>query len=136
MSASAMQKLVPWDTGIIADWYRANTLVSLEVPSAGKVLIKLVEEHTEQHWELAFHPYQAIRITTEECVLTVGTLSGAPQKGGFFEALDSDWIRALGKGKIAFLEKSRHFIISTYDDVIEIIAWNCSVRKLETRGYS
>jgi hypothetical protein len=130
-----LQKLVSWDPGITAKWYRANSLINLQVPSPGKVTISLVEEHTEQHWELTFHPYQAIRVTTEECIWNVGTLSGAPQKGGFFEALDSDWIKALGKGKIHFLEKSRHFIVSTYDDVIEIVAWDCSVTKLESRGY-
>ncbi len=129
------RRVIVWDLGIRANWYRANTLVTISVTPSATVVVHLIEEETEQHWELSFSPYQAVRITTEECIWPARILDGTPQKGGFFEVLDSDWIDFLGKGSIHFLEKSRHFIVSTYDEAIEVIAWDYSVKKLG-KGHS
>jgi hypothetical protein len=125
------QRIVAWDTGIRARWYRANDLIGFSGPP---LTIDLVEEETEQNWRLLFEGTQACRITAEECHWPFG-IRNLPEQGGFFEVLDSEWSRSLGKGEILFLEKSRHFIICCYDDIIEVVAWECQISKLDRTGY-
>jgi hypothetical protein len=31
----------------------------------------------------------------------------------------------LGLGLHEFLEKSRHFVVSTYNDIVHVVAWSC-----------
>ncbi len=128
-----MQRVVPWQTGIEARWYRANDLVELRF-AGGALVADLVEEDTEQNWRLVFAPHQAHRVTTEECRWPIG-IAALPERGGFFEVLDSDWIRALGKGRVHFLEAARHFIVCCYDDIIEGVAPECRITKLDRVGY-
>ncbi len=126
------QRIVPWDTGIQAQWYRANELISLSFPP---VTVELVEEDTEQHWRLTFETSQAHRVTTEECIWPFG-ITNLPEDGcGFFEVLDSVWIDSLGKGRVSFLDRSRHFIICCYDEIIEVVAYRCRIDKLDRVGY-
>jgi hypothetical protein len=129
----AVQRVVPWQTGIVARWYRANELLSLAFGEGGLV-IDLVEEGTEQNWRLVFAPHQAHRVTTEECRWPIG-IENLPERGGFFEVLDSDWVRALGKGQVRFLDAARHFVVCCYDDIVEVVAHDCRITKLDRVGY-
>jgi hypothetical protein len=129
---SSRQRIVAWDAGIRARWYRANELIGLSYPP---LTIDLVEEVTEQNWRLVFETTQAYRVTTEECPWPFGITNLPEQGGGFFEVLDSEWIQALGKGEIRFLERSRHFIVCCYDDIVEAVAWGCRISKLDRIGY-
>src|SRR5947199_8133248 len=91
--------IVPLDTGITARWYRANELIGLSYPP---LTIDLVEEETEQNWRLTFGCWQAYRVTSEECYRAFD-IRELPQRGGFFEVLDSEWIWSLGKNVVHFL---------------------------------
>lgn len=127
-----VQRIVPWDTGIKARWYRANQLISLFCPP---LTVDLVEEGTEQNWRLVFHPWQAHRLTTEECYWPFGITNLPEEGGGFFEVLGSEWIESLGKGHVHFLEQSRHFIVCCYDEIVEVVAHGCTVIRLDRVGY-
>ena len=125
------QRIVPWETGITAGWYRANELIDMR---HHPLAITLIEEHTEQHWQLTFETIQAFRWTTEEAIWPL-PLELFPDRGGFFEVEDSDWIAALGNGQVHFLDRSRHFVICCYDDIIEVVAWTYAVTKIPETGY-
>ena len=70
-------------------------------------------------WEVTFGSVQAFRVTTEECASLI--LERLPGQGGFFEVQNSPWLRELGQGSVHFLEKARHFIVSCYEEVVEIV---------------
>ncbi len=123
-----VQRIVPWKTDIQARWYRANELICLSFPP---LTIDLVEEDTSQQWRITFKSWQAQRVTTEECVWPFGEENLPEEGGGFFEVLDSEWICALGKGQVHFLAPSRHFVVCCYDEIIEVVAHDYEITKLE-----
>jgi hypothetical protein len=115
-----------WDTPIRASWHRANELAQLSFGRDGLTL-KLVEEETEQAWVMNFRSVQAFRSTTEECAGSI--LSRLPEKGGFFEIVDSPWLEELGRGRVSFLDEARHYVICCYEEVIEVVSNACNVEK-------
>jgi len=118
-----MDKVISWSVPIVAPSARSLELVDLRVGRGGLELN--VREEEGRDWTLRFHPIQAIRLTTEECAGTVlGTFA---EHGGFFQVANSSWIEALGGAKVRFLERSRHFIVSCYDEVVEVVAWDCEI---------
>lgn len=125
------QVVVPWNTGITANWYRANQLVSFAFPPLS---FQVVEENTEQNWKLTFKVWQSFRVTTEECAWR-SMLSMLPDSGGFFEILESEWLLELGRNDLHFLKTSRHFVVCSYDEIIEVAAWDCAIEKLNQNGY-
>lgn len=128
-SQTDVVKIVPWDIPISASYSRANELEDLHYSGSG-LRIVLVEEELGRKWELMFRSVQAFRLTSEECALQV--LSSFPKPGGFFEVINSSWLQELGKDEIGFLEDSRHFIVSCYDEVIEVISAECQEKLLDS----
>lgn len=115
-----------WNTPVNAPWFRAVELLELVFGRDG-VRLRLVEEESGRAWTLAFKNVQAVRVTTEECAAEL--LAAMPAAGGFFQAPDSAWLRELGKGEVSFLSKSRHFIVSCYDEVVEVVAWEAAFKQ-------
>jgi hypothetical protein len=108
----------------------------IDTPSAGsvsigasKVVVRLADE--ERALKLSFSPYQAVRITTIDCVSSSEGLMAIP--GTVVQLYESQWIKELKVSLFQvditadFLKKSRHFLIMTENDLIEIIAWNCEL---------
>ena len=116
----------PWDVPIRADWHRASELTHISFGRDGLTL-KLVEEETEQTWLMKFASVQAFKSTTEECAASI--LSGLPEKGGFFEVVDSPWLDELGRGRVSFLDNARHYVICCYEEIIEVVGGACSIEK-------
>jgi hypothetical protein len=87
----------------------------------------MLDDADEHRRSLIFSPYQAIRITTQDCFL-VSRESGL-YKGGVFVVDDSPWIAELAASlshidsHATFLDRSHHFIIPSGDDVVEVVAW-------------
>lgn len=98
-----------------------------------------LDDVNEVRWELKFQPYQAIKITTIDCVTSEMFLgSGCFDSQGVFHRYliqldESDWIKELDRNladKTAdFLEKSKHFILPLQEIIIEIVAWDSIIRK-------
>lgn len=114
----------PWGVPISASWYRATELKELRFDRTGLHLV-VVEEESERQWTVHFKSVQAFRSTTEECAITV--IEQLPIEGGFFEIENSPWLDELGRGQVAFLDKSRHFVVACYDEIIEVIAWEAEL---------
>ena len=58
---------------------------------------------------------------------------GAHGQGAMFEIVESQWIDDLGKGRVKFLDASRHFVICCYDEVVEVVAHGFDVREVPPR---
>ena len=118
-----MMHLMPWPVPMKAQTTRANDLQELQFERRGLVL-KLTEDETEQTWLVTFTSVQAFRVTSEECAWHI--LEKLPHPGGFFEVLDSPWVKELGKGEVHFLGQSRHFVVCCYDEIVEVVAWDAA----------
>ena len=94
-----------------------------------KAKVRLALDGTDgQRRTFMFFPYQAIRVTTQDCFV-VPPESGI-YKGGVFLVDDSPWIADLKKSlsqidqHANFLDKSHHYVIPSGDDIVEVVAWN------------
>lgn len=124
-------RIIQWHVPIKASSARANDLKELRFDRNGLALT-LIEEDTEQVWVVTFKPVQAFRVTTEECASIIA--DSISEAGGFFEVLDSPWMQELGKDEVQFLEKSRHFVVCCYDEILEVIAWESEQTLLSQRS--
>ena len=122
-----------WDVPIRAAWHRANELLDVSFRREGLTL-EVVEEDTAQTWRMTFERVQAFKSTTEECAASL--LEHLPEQGGFFEIIDSPWLNELGRGRVAFLDGARHYVICCYDEVIEVIANGCLFEKIRQTANS
>lgn len=75
--------------------------------------------HGEQIWILTFRDIQAIKVTAEECAGLI--LDKLPEKGGFFQVINSSWAQEIKQGRLTFARTARHFIVCGYDEIVEII---------------
>ena len=103
-----------------------------------------LDDINEKRWKIVFKVYQAMKITTVDCVNY--------EKGYFddfcyqkenqpylsscryiLEVVDSEWIKELKKALLLnnseanFMDKARHFVLPLYDNHIEIIAWDIEI---------
>lgn len=117
-------RVVAWDLPVKAAWSRSINLSDLEFGSDG-LRLAITGEDEARSWMLSFKEVQAFRVTSEECAGR--TLELLPSPGGLFEVLDSPWLVELGRGEVDFLDKSRHFVLCCYDEVVEVVAWDCEV---------
>jgi hypothetical protein len=112
--------VLPWDVPIKARWLRANDLTTLayEPPN---LTLHVIEEDTQQVWSLAFPSVNGFHVTSEECSASI--LAVLPSDGGFFEVIESPWVKELGYG-------GRHFVIACYDNIVEIVGSECRFEKV------
>jgi len=113
-----------WDLPIRADWHRATELRSLTFGREG-LSLRLLEEDTGKEWRLHFPEVHAFKCTTEESAASV--LGSLPVTGAFYEILDSAWLPQLGLGKRECMSQSKHYVITCYDEVIEIVATHYTI---------
>ena len=94
-----------------------------------KSRVRLTLDGPDEHRRtFIFFPYQAIRVTTQDCFV-VSPGSGL-YKGGVFQVEDSPWIAGLREAlsqidrHARFLDHSHHYVVPSGDDVVEVVAWN------------
>jgi len=114
-------KVIPWKSEIAAPWKRALDLKDLRTIDGG--LHIEIEEESGRSWNLDFKPVQAWRVTSEECAGNL--IARLPAEGALFLVRESGWRKELGDAEP--VQKSEHFIVCCYDEVIEVLAWDCSV---------
>ncbi len=91
-----------------------------------KVIVELDDDNRKIR--VAFSPYQALRVTTADCFALSEGMMIMPRT--IMEVEESDWIAELKKAMAVvdttadFLDKSRHFLVPTEDDFIEVVAWS------------
>ena len=112
----------------------------------------LLDDVNEKRWKVKIKVFQAIKITTIDCVDFDYRKGGefpdvcfedkkgypVPQfRAHIMEVESSDWIKELTASlKVVdssadFMGKARHFLIPCYDNIIEIIAWNLELVEAE-----
>ena len=100
----------------------------------------LLDDANEKRWKLKIKVFQALKITTIDCVCFelgdideecfVPSESFPLFKRHILEVIDSEWIKELKKSlskndpNADFMDKARHFVLPLYDNHIEIIAWD------------
>jgi len=103
-----------------------------------KVTIEL-DDINEERYIVTFIPYQAIKITTFDCMPIDYYFSDQCIKEGRYhcyilEMTDSPWIKQLKTDLIDenanFLNKSKHFLIPLRQDIIEIVAHKVDIKKV------
>ena len=112
----SLPQMLPWDTPVKANGYRALELVELAFLSSG-LRIVLLEEDEEAQWELAVPQYRAVCVTAEESAHEIyAQLLGYD---AFWRAVDSPWLRTLGMGDRFERGTVGHYVVCCYDEVIE-----------------
>lgn len=87
------------------------------------------DDVNEQRWKFIFNPYQALKITTIDCIDTIPLLIGGRRPLNVLEVNNSTWITYLKEellkkdSEANFLDKARHYIFPFQDNIIEIVAW-------------
>lgn len=114
-------EIAKWDVPVVALHRRAVELAGLEYKHS-QVRLVLAEEDSGRVWTAQFKTVQALKLVTWEC--GAHALSTAPE-GRFFEMTSSPLLEELGPGLHEFLDKSHHFVVCTYDDIVHVVAWSC-----------
>jgi hypothetical protein len=117
-------KATPLIVPIKSAGFRSNELDFIQYSAAG-ISVYILEENTEKKWQLLFLNTQALRVTTWESANEV--LRQLPHEGGFFELFGSDLCRSLGVGTHEYMQFARHFVISCYDQVVEVVAYEVKI---------
>ena len=114
-------KVIQWKSEIAASWKRALDLKELRIADGGLYLE--IEEESGKLWNLDFKPVQAWKVTSEECA--GGLMARLPTEGALFLMRESEWLEELSEAEP--VQKSQHFVVCCYDEVVEVLAWNCLI---------
>ena len=113
-------RVIPWETIVEASWTRDLELENPQFPN-GVLQFEVATE--EKRWLLRFGSVQAWKVTAEEYAGLF--LSMLPEEGALFIVEESPWPRELDA--VEELQKSKHFVVCCYDEVIEVLAWDCVI---------
>ncbi len=87
------------------------------------------DDINEQRYEMIVQPYQAIRITTIDCVSAKYFYNDFCYRDGYFhrhilQVQDSDYLNdlLLKSGNADFVKKSKHYLLPFQDNIVEFIA--------------
>ena len=114
-------QIIHWKTPVAADWKRALDLKDIRLSNNG--LRVEVEEESGKSWVFEFGPLQAWKVTAEECAGNI--VSQLPIAGSLFILEQSLWLDELGKS--GALDRSKHFVVCCYDEILEVLAWDCMI---------
>jgi hypothetical protein len=109
--------IIPWETPIFASGIRSNILIEIAYSANG--LILLIDDEEDKKWRIKFSSIRNFRVLDEECSSSSFRF---PAPGGFFEVIDSTWIQELNRSNVPHMENMRQYIISCYDETIEIMS--------------
>jgi hypothetical protein len=114
-------RVVPWNTSIPAAWKRALELKALQRSKGGLWLA--VAEENGRTWSLNFRSVQGWKVVAQECQSKA--LAAVPNDGALFLVEDSPWLAELGGSPL--LRQTKHYVIFCYDEVVEVLAWECTI---------
>ncbi len=89
----------------------------------------------ENRLRMVFKPYQALRITAEDC-FNDNLYEGEYQRR-LLEIVDSTWLAELRdtvayyEGDSEITDNAHHFLLPLGDDIVEIIAWSFDLSRLD-----
>lgn len=109
---------------------RACQLISLN-DDEGLMLNYCIDEDNG-YWRLQCRLIVAYEVVGNEYAMKDYLLK-LPDKGIFFEILDSPWISKFGDYKAEILAQCKHYVFRFYNETIEIIAQNFYFEKLNEK---
>ncbi|MBR7099705.1 MAG: hypothetical protein IKC91_00940 [Clostridia bacterium] len=110
-----------------------------KIELSGSSIVVWLDDIHENRIKLNFKVFQALKVTTIDCVSMEKFYNKNCFVNGVFhrhilEMENSPWIEELRNNLVDdsadFLNKSRHFILPLQDNIIEIVAWNIELQKL------
>jgi hypothetical protein len=97
----------------------------------------------EKRWRVSFRPYQALRLTTMDCIFIEPFVINGRYPSAVLEMIDSAWVRDLAdvlreKDHAAtFMNKAHHYVFPFQDRIVEVVAWdNYTFERLEGENES
>lgn len=107
----------------------ASGLRSLDLESVayaqGDIVVVVREDDRPRSWKLTFQTTQALRVTTFESAY--GVLKDLDGCSAVYEFKESELLSELGLGRLEFMRNARHFVICSYQEVVEVVAWSMLV---------
>ncbi|URN93492.1 MAG: hypothetical protein NAG76_16875 [Candidatus Pristimantibacillus lignocellulolyticus] len=94
------------------------------------------DDSEEVRWKVDICPYQAVRVTTIDCIDTVDYLVNGTRSFNILEVIDSNWVKLLKQTlseideTANFLDKSHHYVFPFQDLVVEIVCWDLAFEKV------
>jgi len=103
-----------------------------------KIIVELDDINEKRH-KILFKPFQAVKITTVDCTKSPDYFNEYSFRNGRYQRYilvieDSDWIEQLKKDftdkRAKFLNEAIHYVLPLQDNIIEIVAHNIEVQKV------
>ena len=98
----------------------------------------LLDDVAENRYKISAKPYQAIKIVTIDCASSVDYHNDYCFRDGRYHRHillieNSDFLNTLREktSENNFLEKAKHFVLPLQDNIIELIAYDLNVEKVE-----
>lgn len=111
------------------DLHIHNTPLEEMLVTSNKIIV-MFDDCEDNRWRVTICPYQAIKITTIDCVDTHPLLINGSRPFNILAFKQSEWINSLQKVLLKkdsttdFMQKSRHFIFPFQDNILEVVAWD------------
>jgi hypothetical protein len=113
---------------------KLETTPLAEVKVASSRVTVDLDDEEENRIQLAFDPYQAVRMVTADCYIPPGDLSIIPKV--VVEVTGSTWldelranVREIDQGA-DFMDKAHHYMVPLQDDFLEVVAWGVELKSL------
>ncbi len=119
-------KIKTIDIPAAGTWARDCELISLIYHNEFKLNYHKDEDDT--YWSIKVHGMIAYKVFSEEFYMR-GYLMDLPVEGAFYEISDSPWVSEFRDYKAEVIEKCKHYVFQFYDEVVEVIAQECSFEK-------
>ncbi|MCL6605231.1 MAG: hypothetical protein K6T94_20395 [Paenibacillus sp.] len=120
----------------IVDEKLVINVTPLEEVQMNTTNIKIYFDDSEEvRWKVRICPYQAIKITTIDCIDTEEFMINGKRSFHILEVFDSEWVKQLKKTlseidtTADFLEKSHHYVFPFQDIIVEIVCWELVIEK-------
>ncbi|GAC1586221.1 MAG: hypothetical protein NVS3B20_15420 [Polyangiales bacterium] len=113
-------------------------LLSLTYGS-GSMVVAVREDDPRTRWRYKFANVQAARITTSDCFDYTGVLIDNKLSRRLVEVIGSSWLKALASElrehdpTATSMDKSRHFVLTFHEQVVEIAAWSVEAEAVQLR---
>ena len=125
-------------TNVIMQDFEIHTTPLEQISIDSNSIEILLDDVAENRYKISAKPYQAIKIVTIDCVSSVDYHSDYCFRDGRYHrhillVENSDFLSTLSEkaSENSFLKKAKHFVLPLQDNIIELIAYDLIVEKVE-----